>query len=72
MGDFNLKKFLIENKMTRNSRLLNESQDDLRRIWEKAVEDDRDNLQEDPPGDPEVSNNFEQAVADARDRKSVV
>jgi hypothetical protein len=29
MEDFNLKKFLIENKMTRNSRLLSENEDDL-------------------------------------------
>ena len=29
MEDFNLKKFLIENKMTRNSRLLSEDQNDF-------------------------------------------
>lgn len=45
---------------------LNENVDNLRQIWEKAVEDDRDNLEENPPEDPKVSYNFEQAVADAR------
>jgi hypothetical protein len=46
-------------------RNLNENQDALRRIWEKTVEGDRNNLEENPPEDPEVYNNFEQAVADA-------
>jgi hypothetical protein len=46
-------------------RELNENVDDLRRIWEKTVEGDRNTLKENPPEDPKVSNNFEQAVADA-------
>jgi phosphoribosylformylglycinamidine (FGAM) synthase PurS component len=31
MNDFNLQKFLIENKMTRNSRLLNENEENLKK-----------------------------------------
>lgn len=35
MNDFNLKKFLIENKMTRNSRLLSENEDRIKTILSK-------------------------------------
>ena len=68
MEDFNLQKFLIENKMTRNSRLLSENQDDLRRIWKKTVEDDRESFQEFPHiiEDPEVLDNYKYFVQNAR------
>ena len=68
MNDFNLQKFLIENKMTRNSRLLNENQDVLRRIWKKTVEDDRESFQEFPHiiEDPEVLDNYKYFVQNAR------
>ena len=35
-NDFNLQKFLIENKMTRNSRLLSENINDLFNQWKQA------------------------------------
>lgn len=35
MEDFNLKKFLIENKITRNSRLLSENEDRIETILSK-------------------------------------
>ena len=37
MDNFNLKKFLIENKMTRNSRLLNENENSLKNKIEQWV-----------------------------------
>jgi hypothetical protein len=68
MNNFNLQKFLIENKMTRNSRLLNENQDILRRIWEKTVEDNKESFQEFPHmiEDPEVVDNYEYFVQNAK------
>jgi hypothetical protein len=45
---------------------LNESESNLlKQIFDKLVEDDRDTINEDPPKDPEVIDNFEQAVQDA-------
>jgi hypothetical protein len=35
MSDFNLQKFLVENKMTRNSRLLSENEDKIKTILSK-------------------------------------
>jgi hypothetical protein len=35
MDNFNLKKFLVENKMTRNSRLLSENEDKIKTILSK-------------------------------------
>lgn len=35
MDNFNLKKFLVENKMTRNSRLLSENEDRIKTILSK-------------------------------------
>ena len=37
MQDFNLKQFLVENKMTRNSRLLNENENSLKNKIEQWV-----------------------------------
>jgi hypothetical protein len=38
-NDFNLQKFLIENKMTRNSRLLSENINDLFNQWKQSHAD---------------------------------
>ena len=55
-NDFNLQKFLIENKMTRNSRLLSENINDLFNQWKQTHAENDWNVDANSPEDlPQVS-----------------
>lgn len=61
MNDFNLKKFLIENKLTRNSRLLSENEDRIKTILSK-IGDIEEKIY-DQYGDDEIEAKFDYGKA---------
>jgi len=64
-NNFNLKQYLSEGKLLSEIEIgMGSSQ--LKKIFDMCVESDRNTLQEFPPEDPEVVNEFEQVVQNAK------
>ena len=57
MNDFNLQKFLIENKMTRNSRLLNENENSYNSFFQSYLNQELSNNSQNP-GSIEIIKRF--------------